>query len=458
MSLPVEDLKTIVNEAPAPSRFHALTDAGNALRFTDQHGHEVRHNAAAGRWLLYNGSNWTEDRDGQVVRFAKSTARSILTEAAREEDETLRRKITGHALRTEAKSRLEAMIGLAATEEQIVVLPEHLDADPDLLACLNVTINLKTGEARKPDPADLITRNTGITFDPDAECPRFLRFLLEVFEGDQELVGFVQRWVGYLLTGHTVEHAFLLAYGPKGRGGKSVLALTLRGLLGDYAAVADFETFTRSKGDQGPRNDLARLDGVRAVFAAEGQAGRRLDEATVKQLTGGDPVVARFLYAETFEYLPQFKLWLTTNRRPRIDGGDEAIWSRVREVPFMADFRGREDRNLEKTLRAELPGILNWAIQGCLDWREHGLGTATAIEESTADYRAGEDVLGSFLSERCELDGEVPKTELRAAFEAYCDELGEQPLNAAQLGRELATRGIKHGGAGRRFYRGVSLK
>lgn len=124
----------------------------------------------------------------------------------------------------------------------------------------------------------------------------------------------------------------------------------------------------------------------------------------------------------------------------------------------MADFRGREDRNLEKTLRAELPGILNWAIQGCLDWREHGLGTATAIEESTADYRAGEDVLGSFLSERCELDGEVPKTELRAAFEAYCDELGEQPLNAAQLGRELATRGIKHGGAGRRFYRGVSLK
>lgn len=442
----------------APSRFHNLSDAGNALRFADQHGHRLRFNAASGKWLIWSYSFWSEDRDGEVIRLAKATARSIFAEAAAEEDEGTRKKLAGHAVKTEAKSRLEAMVALAASEPGIVVLPEQLDKNPDLLACPNVTIDLRTGEAKAPDPADLITRSTGIHFDPDAECPRFLRFLLEVFEGDQELADFIQRWVGYILTGHTVEHAFLLAYGPKGRGGKSVLANVLRKLLGDYAAVADFETFTRSRGDQGPRNDLARLDGVRAVFASEGQAGRRLDEATVKQLTGGDPVVARFLYAETFEYLPQFKLWLTTNRRPRIDGGDEAIWSRVREIPFMADFRGREDRNLEQTLQAELPGILNWAIQGTLKWRKHGLGSAKAIEESTADYRAGEDILGSFLADRCELDGETPTATLREAFEAYCEEIGEDPPNARIIGRELATRGITRGGAGRRFYQEVRVK
>lgn len=445
-------------DTPAPARFHNRSDAGNALRFAEQHGHRLRYNAASGKWLIWNFSIWSENRDGEVMRLAKATARSIFAEAAAEEDEALRKKLAGHAVKTEAKSRLDAMVALAASEPGIVVLPEHLDTDPDLLACPNVTIDLRSGEAKTPDPADLITRSTGIHFDPDADCPRFLRFLAEIFEGDQELIEFMGRWIGYLLTGHTREHAFLLAYGPKGRGGKSVLANILQKLLGDYAAAADFETFTRTHGDRGPRNDLAALDGVRAVFAPEGQAGRRLDEATVKQLTGGDPVVARFLYGELFEYRPQFKLWLTTNRRPRIDGGDAAIWARVREVPFMVDFRGREDRNLEQTLQAELPGILRWAVEGAVKWHQEGLGTAKAIEASTADYRAGEDVLGSFLADRCELDGETATATLREAFEAYCEELGEDPPNARILGRELATRGITRGGAGRRFYQGVRVK
>lgn len=212
--------------------------------------------------------------------------------------------------------------------------------------------------------------------------------------------------------------------------------------------------------DRGPRNDLARLHRARLVTAAESGEGRRLDEATVKEITGGDAIAARFLYGEHFEFTPQFKLLLVTNHRPKVDGDDDAIWRRLRLVPFEQSFEGREDRGLVDKLEAELPGILAWAVGGCLEWQRDGLGTAGAVTRATAEYRQDEDVLGAFLEERCELGGETATTELRDAYERFCAELGEKPLAANMLGRRLGRRGIRRqqraGGA--RVYVGVQVQ
>lgn len=198
-----------------------------------------------------------------------------------------------------------------------------------------------------------------MSFDPGAGCPRWQRFLREVFGDDEELIGFVRRLVGYSLTGDTREHALIVFHGA-GANGKTTFVETWKKLLGDCARTAAFDSFARARGDRGVRNDLARLHGARLVVASESGEGRKLDEATVKQLTGGDTVTARFLYGEHFEFRPQFKLCLVTNHRPQVSGDDDAIWRRLRLVPFEVSFQGREDLKLPTELRQELSGILAW--------------------------------------------------------------------------------------------------
>jgi putative DNA primase/helicase len=253
----------------------------------------------------------------------------------------------------------------------------------------------------------------------------------------------------------------LAVFHGAGANGKSTLIGVLRRLLGDFAVTAAFDTFMRQR-DRGPRNDLARLHRARLVTAAESGEGRRLDEATVKEITGGDTIAARFLYGEHFEFKPEFKLVLVTNHRPQVDGDDDAIWRRLRLFPFEQSFEGREDRALTEKLEAELPGILAWAVSGCLEWQEEGLGEAAAVTHATAEYRQDEDVLGAFLAERCVMQGDVPKQELREAYEAYCSELGEKPLKANVLGKRLSKRGVKSEARGQggqeRVYAGVSLR
>lgn len=443
-----------ITEAPI---FENLSDAGNARRFITQHGHRVRWSAMAGHWLIWSGLHWQKDSTGEVMRLAKATARSILTEAGQEEDEAQRRRLARFAITSENEARLKSMISLARSEPGIAVTPDQLDADPLLLTCQNGTIDLRTGKLSPARPEDLITRRSFIEYDPDAKCPRFLRFLSEIYDGDSELVRFEHLWIGYSLTGETREHALRIDYGPEGRNGKTTLAEIKKELLGDHATSASFESFLRKRGE-GPRNDLARLAGSRLVLANESGKGRRIDEATVKSHTGGDTVVARFLYGEIFEFKPTYKIELITNDRPRIDGGDEAIWARIREVPFRVSFRGREDKTLIDTLQAELPGILAWAVRGCLLWQKEGLGTAAAIEEATQQYRADEDIIGAFLDQSCDMEGQVETATLRDAYENFCRDAGEEPLSGARLGRELSHRGITRGGSGRRFYIGVSVK
>lgn len=434
----------------------ADTDLGNAQRFASEHAEHLRHIRERRVWLSWDGCVWKRDATGDAERAAKQTARTLFTAAGEIDDEDRQKRAVRWALQSQSEPRLRAMLALASTEPEIALSAHEVDMDPFLLTCPSGTIDLRTGQLREHDPADLITVQTETPFDPQATCERWESFLREVFADDNELIGFLQRFAGYCLTGDTREHILIVMHGA-GRNGKSTLLKVLQRVLGDHAVTAELSTFLRARGDRGPRNDLARLHGARLVSAAESGEGRALDEATIKEITGGDRIAARFLYGEHFEFTPSFKLVILTNHRPQVDGDDDAIWARLRLIPFEQCFEGREDKELDGKLQAEAPGILNWAIRGCQDWQAYGLGTAAAIQVATNEYRQDEDLLGAFLEERCTLTGEIKRDQLRTAYEAYCKQIGEKPLAANVLGKRLSKRGIK---SVKRTgtYRGLSLQ
>jgi len=445
-------------EADEPVAAHPRTDLSNAELFAELYAHRLRYARERRTWLHYNGGRWQPDRTGEPERASKDVARRLLAIAAECEDGDERGKAAKWAATSQGEPRLRAMLTLAATEPGIAIADSDLDRDPFALALADVTVDLRTGRTFEPNPGDLITRASPVTYRPNARCPRWERFLLEIFDGDLELIRFVQRLIGYCLTGDTREHVLAVLYGVGGNG-KSTFLEIVKGLLGDLAVTAAFDTFTRARGDRGPRNDLARLRGARVVTASESGEGRRLDEATVKEITGGDTIAARFLYGEHFEFKPEFKLLLAANHKPRVDGDDDAIWRRLRLIPFEQNFEGREDHDLIDTLRGELAGILNWAIEGCIAWQNDGLGAAAAVTHATRAYRADEDQLGAFLADRMHPGGEIGAVELRGAYEQWCEENGERPLAGNALGRRLVHRGInaERRTAGRRVYVGLSL-
>jgi putative DNA primase/helicase len=436
------------------------SDLDTAQLFAADHGDRFRHVRDQRMWLAWDGTRWRRDATGEAQRAAKETAYALLGRAGAIKDPDEAKAAAKWALSARSEHRIRALLALAETELEIAITPDMLDADPWLLTCANGTLDLRTGKMREHEPEDLISLGTAVAYDPDARCARWERFLGEIFGADEDLIGFVHRLVGYMLTGDTRERVLVVLHGS-GFNGKSTFLETVKVLLGDFAATASFDSFTRTRGDRGPRNDLARLHRARLVIASESGEGRRLDEAVVKQLTGRDTIAARFLYGEHFEFVPQFKLVLATNHRPRVDGADDAIWDRLRLVPVEQSFRGREDKGLQEALAGELPGILAWAVRGCLQWGSEGLGTAAAVTHATEEYRRDEDVLGGFLAERCKSDGETATTDLRRAYEEFCEDAGERPLGASALGRHLSRRGIhreqRTDGARGHVYRPISL-
>ena len=345
---------------------YRLTDLGNAERFRDQHGRDLRYCRALRTWMVWTGSHWKPDSTGATERRAKDSARSILETAAKELDDDRRAALVKHAARTEAAPRLAAMVKLARTEKPIAARTEDFDRHPWLLTCPNGTLDLKAGRLRPHRRGDLITRALRVPFDPEARCPSWLRFLEVALCGSQDLVTFLQRAVGYSLTGIVASPKALFILHGDGDNGKSVFTETLLELFSDYGTRTDSETLLASSArERGAQNDLAQLRGVRFAVAQETDAGRRLAEARIKAITGGDQLVGRFLYSEPFVFHPTFKLWLATNHQPEIRGTDTGIWSRVRLVPFevhlptvLGPGELRPFAEVMETMKAELPGIL----------------------------------------------------------------------------------------------------
>jgi putative DNA primase/helicase len=370
----------------------AFSDDALALRFADRHEGALRFIAAWGQWYRYNGKVWQQDD----TLHAFDLARRICREASAE----CNGKDAAKGALASAKT-VAAVERLARSDRRIAASIDQWDADPWLLNTPDGVIDLRTGSTRAHRADDYMTKLTAT--GPRGACPLFLAFLDTVAAGDRELIAYIRRALGYALTGVTREQALFFGYGT-GANGKGVLLSTIAGILGDYHKAAPIETFTVSNGDRHP-TDLAMLRGARLVTATETEEGRQWAEARVKQLTGGDRVSARFMRQDFFEYLPQFKLFITGNHRPGLRSVDEAIRRRFHLIPFAVTIPADErDLALTEKLRAEWPGILAWIIEGCLEWQAEGLAAPEAVTAATAEYLESEDATAAWIDERCERD------------------------------------------------------
>lgn len=421
------------------------TDYGNAQRFVARHGDKMRYCTPWGKWLIWDGQRWRLDDTAEVVRLAKDTVRSIYGEAESTADDTTRKGIAKHAMKSESASRIREMIGLAESEPGIPVTPAQLDANPWLFNCVNGTISLRTGELRPHDPLDLITKMSPVIYDPDAQLDLWDSFIAWVTGDRQDFAFYLQKSIGYGLTGVTSEEKLFMLLGPEATG-KSTFAEAVKSTLGDYAKTADFESFLQRSFTGGIRNDIADLAGARFVVSIEVDEGKRLAEGLVKTVTGGDTIKARHLYHEGFEFTPQFKLWLAANHAPRVNADDGALWRRIVRLPFERIIpKDKRDGNVKAYLRDPFiggPAILAWAVKGCLLWQAEGLAEPDVIEKATEAYRHEQDPLTDFIEECCIVRPEatISRREFNAAYEAWCKKHGEAQATPKEIAANLRTR------------------
>lgn len=457
-------LDTLEIRAPVktsdPSVLENLTQVGNAKRLIKRHRDKIRYVHGMGKWLVWDGTRWAIDDTGAVMRLAKETVVSIYADAPSVMYDGDRAELVKWGLKSESKHHLESMISLARTEPEISLRPDELDANQWLLNCRNVTIDLKTWQIGDHQREDLITRRLSVDFDAKAKCPNWFKFLRRVLSDDEETCRFVQRAIGYSLTGSVSEQVFFFMFGS-GRNGKSTFIEVIQALLGEYVTKTPTETLMAKDRASIP-NDVARLAGKRMVVARETDEGQRLAEAVVKDLTGGDRIVARYLHQEFFEFDATFKIWMYGNHKPIVRNTDEGIWRRMRLIPFTVTIPLNEvDPDLELKLLEELPGILNWALVGCQEWMKQGLGESPAVHQATAEYRSEMDVLGTFISEICTLgsDKSAKARDLYEQYSAWCTDYGERAMSQRQLGVRLKERGfhMRRSTGGARLWDGLSV-
>ena len=452
---------------PLPVEPPHLTDSGNARRLVAQHRADLHYCFPWRTWLVWDGCRWANDDTGDVCRRGKQTVTSMYAEAATLPDAKGRTALATHALRSESDAHLRAMISVARSEDGIPVLPTHLDRDPWLLTVFNGTLDLRHGILRPHQREDLITKLVPVEYDATASCMAWEMFLADLFPDQPQVITFLQKAVGYSLTGDTRERCLFFLYGT-GANGKTTFLRTIQEIMADYAKQAAPDLFLAKYGQEHPTG-LADLAGSRFVTCTEADEGKRLAEALVKQLTGGDKMKARRMRQDFWEYQPTHKIWLAANHKPRIRGTDHAIWSRIRLIPFTITFHAADsddtptqDLAMSGKLRAELPGILRWAVDGCLLWQREGLDPPEEVKIATKEYRHESDLAARFLEECCqEQPGEtVTAKDLWEEYEKWCEDHGERKTNRTDLGRRLAERGFISGrqpGSGRKTWCGLTL-
>jgi putative DNA primase/helicase len=398
------------------------------------------------------------------MELAKKTVAEIYAEAGAATEKDLRANTSRWAHASEKLERLRAAVKLAESIEDIAIKPGAMDTNPWALNVTNCTIDLDGSPRPRPhDRGDLITKVAPVTYDEFADCPIFLAFLFRILGGRTAMVEFVQRCLGYALTGSTRERVLFVLYGT-GQNGKSTLLETVAGMLGDYADTIAPRTLMARR-DEGVPNDLAAIQGKRLLIASESDQGRRLDVEVVKRLTGGtDKIKARFMRCDWFTFKPEAKIFLATNHKPEIRDTTNSIWDRIRLIPFEVRIPDHEkDVDLPAKLREEWPGILSWLVKGCIDWQEHGLEPPDDVRKAGAAYRSEQDTLAGFLDDRCDFaeDAAVGASELYAAFKTWAADNGEHVVSAKKLGLMLAERGLqkdREGGGGRTRWRGLRVK
>jgi putative DNA primase/helicase len=437
-------------------------DVRNARFFADKWHGRLAYVYERKKWMHWGHSRWAMCVAGEEVERAKETCRAIYTAAGQElaKDPEKSQKLVREAAQAHLSQRIKAMVDLAQSDPMLAVSSTRLDADNYLLGVENGLVDLRKASLRPNKPELFITRYCNANFDPNAECPRWLQFLDEIFQGDQATITSVQRLLGYTLTGLNTEEFLVFCVGF-GANGKSIFGNVIGYIVGDYGKTAPSTLLAARRGDDhSARSDLAMLDGARMVSVNELPAGMRLDEQVVKQLAGREPISARHLYGEFFTFQPRFTVWVRTNHKPIIKGDDDGIWRRVIVLPFRRKFEPHEqDPHLEAKLLAERDGILRWMVEGAQMYLKQGMYFSPMMQAERKQFRKDSDMLGEFLEERTSAkpNGKVEQSHLYSSWVAWCDGNGTQPGSKKTFTQRLAERGFPAGKSNdKRYYVGLT--
>ncbi len=416
----------------------------NAQRFLAAYGARLRRSPELGRWYEWNGAWWSEDRLDHVLELAADTIDALRPWVAEADSADEMRRRAKHYEMSCRAGRRDGLLAIAGTDPDIVVAVEQLDSHPLLLACRNGTVDLSSGALRPPDPDDLLTRGIAVDYDPDAHSEEWERFIDTIFASNADLIAYVQRLLGYCITGVVHEHVLPVLHGT-GANGKSTLVGVVQDLLGDHAITAPDGLVIRLDHQPHPER-VAVLRGRRLVVSSELEQRATLAEQVVKMLTGGDTLTARELYGRRFNFSPSHKIVLLTNHRPKVRGTDHAIWRRIRLVPFDVTIPDdQQDADLRRRLVEDHgKAVLAWLVRGAVAWQQSGLGHSEAVDAATAKYRQAEDTIGTFLAERTV---EVPLVrtkvgDLWTLWKSWCEEAHERCGRQQDFRAALEERGI----------------
>jgi putative DNA primase/helicase len=411
-------------------------------------------------WLAWDGKRWQRDNGRARIAALQELTNWIARAATQETNADKRKELFQAGARIQNRARLDNALAIA--QGWLLEPTECFDQQAHLLNTANGVVDLRTGELLPHDPLLRLTQITTQPYDSAADCPGFRAFLSEIFANNDRLIAYLQRLLGYGLLGHNHERLFVIFWG-RGHNGKTTLINILAGILGDYVHEARPESFeTLRPGEVRARNDLAKLYNARIVTMNESRESSRLDPALVKQVTGGDPVTARFLYREDFTFRPMFLPILRTNFKPHLPGGDPALWDRMRLVPFTVHIppERRVKGLAEHLVQREGTGILAWLVRGCLEYHRAGLNDPPEVLKATEEYRGETDPIWAFVQERCVIS-ESAREEVGKLYQAYtlwCDEQGIEPKSKQAFGRTLSNLGFESRRGDLRLRIGIQLK
>ena len=438
-----------------------FSDITNRDFFIKAYSEKVRYCISWNKFLIWNGTCWQIDTRGRVEEMCVDFIHKMYRALRSIDDLQLKILFEKHLVRSENYRRIQGMVGLLKMSKDLKVEDFEMDKDHLLFNTQTHTINLRTGKIRDPSNKDLITNKSRFVFQKDAKSPTWNLFLQQIFNKDNELIRFVQKAMGYALSGDVSEQCLFILWGT-GANGKSTFLNVLHHLFGDYARSTMIETFMKKNSEQS--NDLARLKGARLVTTSEIEQGKPLSESLIKTVTGEDELTARFLYGEYFSFKPTFKIFMATNHKPKIRGADNGIWRRIKMIPFTVTIPPEQrDKKLTEKLIAENSGILNWLIKGYAMWKKEGLEEPDAVSQANEEYRMDMDAVGTFVNDCFEIDASLKwRLHTKLLYETYikwCNKNNERVMSQKWLGLRMSEKGFKRMATnGQRVWLGLVIR